>query len=206
MSVVQVAEEDTSKEQTAGLGNRSQEILCIAFRCWNWKLCSSTSGQWDHCRIARDLMLTTSFFLWAGKVRITTKEIVVFAKAASLTLWRSGDLNWLRLYRGEAVRACGRLCCQGCARLFAGRKKTLIRGYFPGCYLRLQFLPLWFLAGSFHHWWINKRYQFLRSYIRTVFWYSQAMASSMKNESKIKNTKGNFQITDLKSWLNCLVS
>lgn len=187
-------------------GNRSQEILCIAFRCWNWKLCSSTSGHWDHCRIARDLMLTTSFFLWAGIIGITTTAIGVFAKAPSLTLWRSGDLNWLRLRSGEAVQAHGRLCCQGCARLFAGRKKTSIIRYFPGCYLIVQLLPLWFLAGSFHHRWINRRCKFLRSSMKAVFWYSQAMASSMKNESKIKNTKGDFWITNLKSCLNCLAS
>lgn len=28
-----------------------------------------------------------------------------------------------------------------CARLFAGSKRTLNRGYFPGCYLLVQLLP-----------------------------------------------------------------
>lgn len=44
--------------------SRSQEILnCTAGECWNWKLCASASGHWDHCRVATNPLLTSLVFL-----------------------------------------------------------------------------------------------------------------------------------------------
>lgn len=106
-------------------GNRSQEILCIAFRCWNWKLCSSTSGHWDHCRIARDLMLTTSFFLWAGIIGITTTAIGVFAKAPLLTLWRSGDLNLTEAMQRWSCASPWQALLSGLCQAFCWKEKDI---------------------------------------------------------------------------------